>query len=398
MMDLLVVDHYDNYYAQTFGSYYFNSDALTNKFVNDLYFYKFIGNEQKDQVTSRLKANNHSVFDLQYGFEASQYADDLIRIPGIRYTIALKNRVHVSATWPKDLFELAFKGNAQFAGETAVLGKVNFSYYRYQQLFAGFDKEFESGERKIRLGIGVSINKGIQYSSVVIEKADFFTQIDGEYLELDLEMEYQTSDPKNTTYSDLTGLGLGASAVIEIKGVKGNKISAGLTDLGFIGWDNYSKIYTADDLYTFDGIEILNILDVDSTVFSHGTIDSIVDSYLPGKSRNPVNTFTPSFIYFNYLHHFDQFNLKVITGVQYGLQVNYAPYLYARAIYQVSDNLALMPVAAYGGYGSLSIGLGFSVRLGDHYLLTLHSDMLDGYILPSSTTGQGIFLSLGKVK
>jgi hypothetical protein len=92
--------------------------------------------------------------------------------------------------------------------------------------------------------------------------------------------------------------------------------------------------------------------------------------------------------------YFGKQKFSLSTGFRHIFNANYIPYVFIEPEYR-HKNMIFAVHTGYGGYVRLNVGAsvtwnskGWFVRLG--------SNSLQGYIIPKSASGQGLFFSVAK--
>ena len=94
----------------------------------------FITNEMKDAVSSKLKSKNQFGAGFRYEFSYRHRPDSMFGLENSYYQVGFRDIYHLDSRFNKDVFELYFRGNKNFAGKSADLGNFEFKQLFYQQL------------------------------------------------------------------------------------------------------------------------------------------------------------------------------------------------------------------------------------------------------------------------
>ncbi|RZK14146.1 MAG: hypothetical protein EOO43_16785, partial [Flavobacterium sp.] len=243
--------------------FHLNSNAVTNDFVKGLLYSGFIDNERKDHVSDRLKDKNRGGYDFNTGFTFQhRLKNDLSLI------IGLHQRQQFNTKFPKDLFEVTFRGNKPYAGKKAQMGPLSINYFDYQNLYLGVQKNVSS---KLIVGGGLSILRGGRFNTLQIERGTLYTDPNGEYLDFDMKFKLAFSESKNFFSSN--GIGAALNFNLSLLQEKG-QFNFEIRDLGVIRWNKLST-YKGDGLFRYDGVDAGNILQFSDSVFTRIKADSI---------------------------------------------------------------------------------------------------------------------------
>jgi hypothetical protein len=83
------------------------------------------------------------------------------------------------------------------------------------------------------------------------------------------------------------------------------------------------------------------------------------------------------------------------TGFRQIFHANYKPYFFIEPEYKIKGKFTINIHMGYGGYARLNFGLGL-VYSTKHWFFKLGSNSIQGYILPKTTYGQGVYFSVAK--
>jgi hypothetical protein len=377
------------------GEYGINSNAITNKFITKFYNGGYIDIDKKDDVLGRVKNVNRIGGDVNYGIYVAFKPDSILHKKNVSVFLSFRNREHFDARFSNDLYKVVFYGNAQFAGKTANLNDFNFNLIRYQQLQVGiYSTKYDSAAR---WGIGLSFLKGESYTSILAKKAELFTSDDGQYIDFNTSLQAMQTDTTHKGIGAFNGYGASADVYFEapFKTRVGNsKIRISVSDLGVIRFNTQSYKLTQDSLFHYSGITINNINNIQDSTFNQLSKDSIINSLLPLK-KQAFSVTLPSVLNLCFETKFnDRFHLT--EGIRYMFNANYKLLSYVKGDFYINSRLMMSATFSYGGYGHFNYGLGVFANFGNGFMLYAGSNNIEGFIVPSKTTGQGAYLSLVK--
>ena len=364
--------------------FHLNSNAITNDFVKGLLYAGFIENERKDLVTAKLRDQNRFGFELSGGLNYRyQLKDDLFIIA------AINQRQMFNAQFTKDAFELAFRGNKMFAGNTADLTDIKINYFDYQNLFIGAQKKINSN---ITAGGGISFIRAGRFNQLYIERGSLYTDTAGEYLDFDMKFKLAFSESEKFLSSN----GLGAALNFNVSVAQQNGVlNFEVRDLGVIQWKDLN-IYEGDSLYHYDGQDVDNILDFSDSIFTQIKADSIAASLGIKKKKENLTYFIPTSLHVNYMFNMTP-KLSLVAGVKYYIKANYIPRIYVKSIYYLNNRFMIAPMIAYGGYGKLDFELGAAKSFKDSFIISANVFYLEYLLLPKKSAGHGFNFSLTKL-
>lgn len=364
--------------------FYLNSNSITNDFTKGLLYTGFIDNERKDQVTKKLRDVNRGGYDFNGGitFEAG-IKEDLSLI------IGLNQRQQFNAAYSKDLFELVFRGNKQFAGQHAKLGPLSINFFDYQNLFVGLQKNTESG---FNFGGGISLIRGGRFNTLRIDRGTLFTEQNGNYVDFDMKFKLAFSESENFFTSNGTGAAVNFNfSLVKERG----RVNFEVRDLGIIQWKSLNT-YEGDDVYRYDGIHINNILDFDESVFTRIQADSIAEDFGISREQKNFTYFVPATVHLNYARYLTE-KITLVAGAKYMFNAGYVPRIYLKGIYYFGKSFFIAPTLAYGGFGKTDLELAAAKSFKDRFVISANLFYAEYLLLPKSTAGQGFNVSLTKL-
>ncbi len=373
------------------GEYTAGSDALTNSFINSFYKGGYIDAETKAKQTSKLLPSNrvgaYAGYAMAYCWRMDPDSGNW------EFTVAYRDRQSLYGKFSSDAFRLAFEGNRAFKGETANLDDTKLAYMHWQQL--QFEAKFYSPDNKSDAAFGFSVLNGQQLQEVMIHKASVFTASDGSFIDVNAKADWFQSDTASSRLGSQNGFGscfnfrfnayLGDSAA-RYK----SQFSFMVQDLGFIRWNDKSRIYTVDTNMHYTGVDASNVLINNGDVTGVPNSDSLI-----GEPQNgQIITFLPLGIRMRY---------TVFTPGAWWGGIDARAWSYSEALPQLtlfagwhSKDLSLNVSggAAWGGYARLQ----FPVQIGwepcKNLALLFGTTNLLGYIAPKKTHGQGLYMNL----
>lgn len=376
------------------ADYFVNASSFTSHFLNKFYRGGFIDSSLKDQVSSRTKNSNRVGAELNYGLFASFRMDSVFHQNGFYLFFNVRDRQHVDAHFPKDFYNVAFYGNAAYAGKTADMNTFSFNLIRYQQFQVGlFSTKSDS---TARWGIGLSFLKGEQFHSIQARKAQLYTSADGQYIDFDTEIEMMQSNPSKKGLDAYNGFGAGIDLYFEApfqSTIGRSKLAVSVSDIGLIRFDKTSLYRKQDSLFHYTGFEIKSIFDLQNSIFLNTSQDSIQNKVLPAQMRSVTATL-PSTLNLS-LETTVGKHFHLTEGVRYIFNANNKLFAYLKADLYFK-NIFLSATAGYGGYGNLNGGIGLGANLGAGFSIYMASQNLEGYFAPAKTAGQSAFFSIIK--
>ena len=377
----------------THGSFDYGSSVASNQFLNKFIVGGRISREDKDKLYKNLRIRNTVGADVNFKIQTEIPIDSLLGKTYVSLIFGVEYVEHFDTKISNDLVKLIFDGNKQFSGKQADLSKTNFNYFSYQQVNAGFINYKKSNGKNAREGIIFSIIKAQQHQAVTVSEGSLFTEQLGNELVFDLNYIYNGSDTVNTGVKAFNGIGISTDYFTEFFLKNGGKISVNIDDLGFIQWSKKSIQIEADSVFSFDGVEIDDIFDINDSLISSFSKDSLLEYVSSKKGNGGYSIALPTAFHLSYTHTFNQKYSSTI-GVRYKILSNYVPLIYATFQYKVSSSFIAQANLLYGGYGKLNFGITLAKQIKSKYQIILGTEHLGAYLFPSASYSNNGFLGL----
>lgn len=366
------------------------SNGMSTRLVNKLIWGGYISNDIKKESSRHLKAKNNFGLVLDYGVDAFVKANKNVDL-----LIGLKNQEVLNATYSRDFFNLMFYGNAPFKGGFADLSNCNVNALRFQE--AKFGLMMHSVDSVAKIGVSVSFIKGEQLFYIQTRNGSgLSTSADGTELSFTSNFNMALSDTNNKKLLGFNGIGASADIFFETpyKSSIGKNclLTVNANNIGFIHWWNNSVQYSSDSTLNFSGYHVNSIYDLKDSTLNRINGDSLVRNLSNARTQDfnvniPTNLVIINRIYFSS-------NFTLLTGFRHIFNANYRPYIFVEPEYRVK-NVTFALHTGYGGYVKLNVGMSATWNSAGWYL-RVGSNSLQGYVLPKSAYGQGLFLSFAK--
>ncbi len=375
--------------------YSFGSNGLTNQLAKNYYRNDFISTEMKDNVSKKLSGENRLGIDFNYTIQYRHKTDSLFGLRNSFYRIKFRDVFHVDADFNKDAFELYFKGNKSYAGQTANMNNFEFRQLKYQQVNFTFGHGFSKMLNSYEWSAGVSLNKGQQFLSIKAPRAFLYTAESGEYLDLNSNITIRQSDSAKTNKAALNGIGSSIDFSFKWTDKKKRTLKLALENLGFISWNNQSSFIHADTSLRFEGVDVSELFNFNDSVHQSINLDSsFVQPYLTARTKHSTVTPLPGLVRLNYTIPVPKYHLQIETAIGHVFFANSLPFIYQNYQFKINTQHALGVKISYGGYSGLHLGLSYEFQ-GKGWVFRLKSDQVDAMLLKNGTA-QGAFVSLSK--
>lgn len=366
------------------------SNGMSSKLVNKLIWGGYIDTKTKDESSKYLRAKNN--FGINLNYDASAFIKGNAKFD---FLIGVKNQEVLNASYSKDFFNLMFYGNQTYKGATANLSNCGVNALRFQEVKVG--AIMHSVDSVGKIGVSLSFIKGEQLFYVKTnQNSSLYTSADGSELLFNSNFNLAISDTTKRNITSFNGVGASADIFFETpyKSRVGKKsvLIVNANNIGFIHWLNNSVQYNSDSTLRYSGYNIKSVFDLKDSTLSRINADSLLRQLTNARREGfnvniPTNLLIINKIYFN-----QAFNLS--TGFRFIFNANYTPYIFLEPEYRYK-NLIFALHTGYGGYVRLNVGASFT-WCSKAWFLKLGSNSLQGYVLPKSSFGQGVFFSLAK--
>jgi hypothetical protein len=367
------------------GNADYSSNAITSAFATNFLQGSYLDSAKKEQVSTRLKNTNRLGYSLNYGIFAVLYDDTLKNKRVFNFFFAIRHKDYLNINFPPDVFNLAFFGNASYAGESARLSPFNLNSVSYQQVEIGSMCTNFGG--KAQFGMGISFLAGQQLQAITVSNGSLYTDPYGQYITLASDAKYNTSD-STPGHNRLNGYGASVdfyfSAPYKI-GKRDGKITASIIDLGFINWNSRSLAYSKDTSYTYSGININGLNNLQNATINNLSKDSLQNKYLP-LARKSFYTNVPTTFSLNTSTDLGKWSLEL--GFWYIFNGNSMGYFYAQGDKDFSHGWFADLQLGYGGYATYNASIGIAKKI-KNTEIKIGINHLQGMILPDNFGGAG---------
>ncbi|MBL4667654.1 MAG: hypothetical protein JKY30_00105 [Flavobacteriales bacterium] len=374
-------------------NYTYGSSVMNNEFLNKFIFGGKIEREHKDKAYQKLSNNNRLGGDLNYKFITEIPLDTFLGKTSLSFQVGLEIIEHMDGEFSSDLFRFVFDGNKQFAGKSINLGGTNFNYFSYQQLNLGIINYRTIDEKLAKEGVIVSIIMAKEHKAITVPTGSIFTEELGKEIDVDLNYLYNSSDTNNTGIGAYNGVGVSTDLFTEFFLKNGDKIHLGVEDLGFIYWNSNSLELAADSIFHFEGVEVDNIFDLNDSLLSTISKDSLINSITTSDKKRDYSIALPTAININYTKIINE-KWKINIGLYHKILSNYFPLISTNYYYYFNKKFVVKAHLSYGGYGKLNTGLALAKSVSRYFDIFIGTNNLEAYVVPSTSYSSSGFLGL----
>jgi hypothetical protein len=367
------------------GGYNVNSNSINNNFIR-FFRNNYITDQNKSENEKRLKSVNRAGLEMNAGLTWMQKGKKLT------YVVGLNERRMANARFTKDFFELLFRGNGNYVGKSAQLSPLKITYFNYESLYLGVQKDLE--EKNLMIGGGISLIRGGTFDQVKIKNGTLYTDTASAYI--DFNMNYQLAYPDNqgSVFGKTNGLGLAGTFYLSWIKEKG-RLNFEIRDLGFIRYKNLN-VYSGNSTYRYSGYDVNNILQFNDSIFTNLKTDSVAKSLGIQKEKKNITYLIPATVHLNYVYNYSD-RLTLVGGIKHIINASYIPRLYVKSVYYLKKDLIIIPMLAYGGFGRADIELGISKSFRDKLMISANLFYLEYFVMPKKSSGNGLNLSVTKL-
>ncbi len=369
----------------------FRSDCITHELASAYFRHAFIDEEIKDGVSKRLDA--HNAFAL--GFGATVRYQHKIQSETDRFvswSIQLEDRHWIHADFSSETFELYFRGNRNYKGQSADLSNFRFSDLHWQAVKAAVQIRLSS---KSALDAGLGLVRGQEFLDIRTKRGSLYTAPNGDYLDTDLDLKIRQQDSSGTGFDSWNGTGTVLDLRWNNQLPDGSLLELGVTDLGFIGFNGKSSFVPTDTTYRFEGIDATDLFDFTDTV--SGTINSdsaFVQGFLTDRRKESILQPLPGLLHAAYSRQWSDGKFTCTWKLQQRLFYAARPLASMEASWGINPYHRLHLGLQYGEYTTWVAGLGYTLRLGS-WQFHAGSRFLSGWINPEGRSA-GAFVTLRK--
>jgi hypothetical protein len=361
-----------------------NSSALTNEFIGDYFFRKsFIDKPQKDRVQERLKPSNRLGGIQEYGVTV----DQRIGSKG-KWLARFSMQDYIGIQFSEDAFNLAFYGNADYAGVQADLSPLQFQRFQYQTLSFGWSASLP---KQWRYRVYLDAHRLGNYQFADTDELTFFTETSGEYLELEGKLDYGGFNNSASFLGSGVGAGLSLSGQVS-KTMESLTLHFKLDHFGFMR-TREATVYSGDGAYRYEGQVIEDPLNPSGSFFEPLNPDSLASLIGLEERKESLLIMSPftAGIHYNYLLNQRLKSIQLFGVLQYRHLPGYIPRLSSGVSIPVLRKCWAMDVSlAYGGFGDLDFIVGTRFQLAKHLSINIQALALEYLVIPKSSAGLGL--------
>jgi hypothetical protein len=383
------------------SGYFFSSNAMTNEISSEYARNGFITDEMKDGVSENLEGKNRfgGSYDanLFFVFHPDSVKRHFHAFAGIRV------RNHIDSRFPKDLFEVYFRGNKNYAGKTADFSDFELNSYQYKQFTAGIANQYLLHKGKLFIGAGINVTGGRRFTKIKTGHTTLYTYDESQYIDSgwmaldgDFDVTYQRDDSASATLIPTEGKGIAANFFAEYENHSGNKFFISVENFGNIFWNRYSTTVRIDSSFHFEGIDVSDLFDFNDSLRSVSIDSTYYENFLTNRKTERITTKLPCNLTASITHPFLVTRINMTVGATYLANANAELKYFIIGNYKMNAKNEFSLVLSYGGYDAFNAGIKYERQFSHGFSVEAGSDYLSSMISYNKGRSQGAYLSLAK--
>jgi len=368
----------------------FDSNVLRNDLVTGIYFGGALSSEVRQRTLDNMGNANRAGYELG-GMATYAWGDKFFGRTGWMPRFSLAYQSVMGIRFTTDVYALSFFGNAGYEDLTAHLGPSAFEQVTYQTFGLGVEDRNSGSFVELAVVNGQALNAG------QIEKADLYTAPFGRLLELQLNGEYHRSDTARNGFNKGIGAAINVQWRHRFQLFRSTAVfSLGVTDLGFIAWNDNALPVTKDSTIRYEGIEVEDILDLDGLLVNKTTLqDSLGLGYSKGSFMRALPARVEARLGAGKFHKRSNFHgmQPYELSVDYRYLPGYLPHATIVRNLVFAKCMAVSIGAGYGGFGDFRASAGLISMLGKHFRIGLHTPNAIG-LFSNEFSGKALALNI----
>lgn len=371
------------------------SNAFPNDFYKQFYYGGYLTDEVKQNAAKDLKNVNRFGGDGDVSLQFRHSLDSVFKQTGWSYLLRVAERRHINLEMTKDFFNVGFFGNSMYENKTAQLAKFQMDFISYQQVGLGIEKTMVVKDNLHQVGIVGSYLIGRNAQKAMINKANLFTAIDGEYLDLEIDGKYNRTDSlKNKQFipNPTKGEGFSVDLYYQLITPEKHKLQLSVLDFGYLFWQNSAIAYNYDTLFRFEGIDIKNLIEINDSLINLSK-DTLINLGKKNSTKS-FKTSLPTWFQVNYCHNLLPGKLALNFVGRYRFNDVYLPFLSVGVTYYYKKNTNALFSIGYGGYGNFNYALMLNQRVWKYFTVGLGTNQLEGILMPKKANGQSFIFTI----
>jgi outer membrane protein OmpA-like peptidoglycan-associated protein len=352
-----------NHIAGGFSAFAYSD--LVQKNGDSLYFN--IGNAIDKMGTTGYLSVNANFDLLSFSFKFGKEKNNFIYVN-------VTERISTKATIPKSLLDFVWRGNGAFLGERVDFSDLNLDATHFREYGITYARTLL--KKKLNVGLTVKYLYGMENISSDNSQFSIFTDKNSFDITATSNFRINSSglfDGELDNFGDdITGylfnrnnhgfaFNLGGQYKINEKW----EVAASALDLGMIFWNENPVNYVMDDAnFTYQGLDLVQFIDQDSTNYLENFGDSIANTFKIDSARTSYTTSLPSRIYVSGAYNINKNNRVGLDFYGEIFKGHFEPAVSINYTKRFGHIFALSANYMYNNRSFANLGAGFSLTLG----------------------------------
>ncbi len=345
-----------------------------------------------DRVISKMHKRNYIGTELHTQIFAFGYREN-----DFSWTFTITEKNNFTATFPKEVAQLAWGGNSQFEGDDVSFNNSGIYFSHYREFALGLSKRFKQGAYwgiKAKLLFGkLNLTTSSVASSLYTYENNYNLNLEGNFKinsSLPITVEHYENDNLDVSYNEDTDYlklmfnrknpGFAMDFGIIYPYSDRIQISAAIQDLGFIRWRSNVNTLSVEGDFLYEGPINDSIIDYD------GYFDYLIQTFsdsmnLETGTNNYTSLLAPRFIAgasYNFLK-----DIKLgVQGELLAYRTKLIPSITISGNYNIIQNSYLIASYSFQNYSFQNLGMGFVIGKGPLQFYTISDNVL-GFIWPT---------------
>lgn len=311
----------------------------------------------------------------------------------ITWSVSIEDQVGIDLQYSRQFFELAWRGNAPFAGETIELTplQLNAHYQRAFTIGASYPLGSDFRNQGWRIGGRLQLIQGLATIRMKNNHVTMYTEPNGRYIDFDFDYKIQEAGFQNFNWFRPNGYGAGLSLGATRFLNDELTVRLGINDLGFVTYNRETRKYSKDRKVRYEGLVISNLFGGSPEL---DDVDSLSSIFVPdeGSGQNftvPLSTR----VALQSRYEFEGFfRFKETLWATYLMGLNDMPgnprIPLMNLSYKVAgDSWVAGPSVTVGGYQRWGVGMMLAYEFFDRFQVRATSDNLIPLFAPDAAYG-----------
>lgn len=300
-------------------------------------------------------------------------------------TLSIENKFITSAIASKDAIGLGLFGNKRYSDQIADISNSEYESWWYTTF--NFEQRFKRDSSYYSANINLVI--GHDYEQYQINKAEIYTDPNGEFIDADLDYSFSQTNSENS----IPFKGIGITTGFSFRRELGSRfqIETEIDEFGLMYWSNSEQVIV-DSTFRFEGLSFDNIFEINDSI-SQGEEDKLSDGFYKKKNQG-IARLMPFQLslklqykigsrFLNHIYFASDYRYLPSYTIRYGLGTNWN--------FRKKDRLDIG--LRYGGFNTLAMPLFYGIQI-NQWRISLGSNNVLAFGFPEMTTGASLFVGL----